>query len=163
MSILNCASDAPGCNLAINYANSKQRAEEFFKEIRSAYPDFKMVLIQADVGKKSECERLVDETIAALGGLDIIISNAGIRFQDSVAYLRLDSILSFFRSRISRRSLGTSFRWLLLSQDKCFAINIKAHVWLLKTALPTFHNNADGGHLLITGSIAVPVIEGRKY
>jgi NAD(P)-dependent dehydrogenase (short-subunit alcohol dehydrogenase family) len=39
--------------------------------------------------------------------------------------------------------------------DKCFAINIKAHVWLLKAALPTFKKNDDGGHLLITGSIAV--------
>lgn len=44
----------------------------------------------------------------------------------------------------------------LIGQDKCFAINIKAHVWLLRAALPTFHKNPDGGHLLITGSIAVP-------
>jgi len=39
--------------------------------------------------------------------------------------------------------------------DKCFAVNIKAHVWLLKAALPTFKKNDEGGHLLITGSIAV--------
>ena len=34
-------------------------------------------------------------------------------------------------------------------------MNIKAHVWLLKAALPTFKQNPDGGHFLITGSIAV--------
>ena len=51
---------------------------------------------------------------------------------------------------------NSSFLFVCLTyQDKCFAVNIKAHVWLLRAALPTFHKNPDGGHLLITGSIAV--------
>jgi hypothetical protein len=28
-------------------------------------------------------------------------------------------------------------------------------VWLLKAALPTFNRNEEGGHFLLTGSIAV--------
>jgi 3-oxoacyl-[acyl-carrier protein] reductase len=67
-----------GCNIAINYANSAERAEKFSRELRSTYPNVKIVVIQADVGVKSACEKLVTETISQLGGLDVIISNAGI-------------------------------------------------------------------------------------
>jgi NAD(P)-dependent dehydrogenase (short-subunit alcohol dehydrogenase family) len=66
-----------GCNVAINYANSAERAEKFAKELKSTYPKVKIVVIQGDVGVKSACEKLVTETIAQLGGLDVIISNAG--------------------------------------------------------------------------------------
>jgi 3-oxoacyl-[acyl-carrier protein] reductase len=67
-----------GCNIAINYANSTERAEKFSKELSSKYPNVKIVVIQADVGQKAACEKLITETISQLGGLDVIISNAGI-------------------------------------------------------------------------------------
>lgn len=66
-----------GCNIAINYANSVDRAEKFVKELESAFPNLKFAAIQADVGIKSSCEKLINESISQLGGLDIIISNAG--------------------------------------------------------------------------------------
>jgi len=37
----------------------------------------KITTIQADVGKKVACEQLIKETISQLGGLDVIVSNAG--------------------------------------------------------------------------------------
>jgi NAD(P)-dependent dehydrogenase (short-subunit alcohol dehydrogenase family) len=115
------------------------------------------VTIQADVGVKVECEHLIAQSISELGGLDIIVSNAGMK--------RLTS-------RLNHTKVGQSFIPLKISifrkkhgymvsvpktdvEDKCFAVNVKAHVWLLKAALPTFKQNTDGGHLLITGSIAV--------
>jgi len=72
-----CGANSAGCNVAINYANSSERAEKLLKAIQSTFPDQQIVLIQADVGQKSECERLVQETISQLGGIDVIISNAG--------------------------------------------------------------------------------------
>lgn len=66
-----------GCNVAINYANSADRANKFVKELESTYPKLKFAVIQADVGQKSACEKLIAETISHLGGLDVIISNAG--------------------------------------------------------------------------------------
>ena len=45
--------------------------------MEEAYPNVKFAVIQADVGVKTECEKLVAETISQLGGLDIILSNAG--------------------------------------------------------------------------------------
>jgi NAD(P)-dependent dehydrogenase (short-subunit alcohol dehydrogenase family) len=45
--------------------------------LESTYPKLKFAIIQADVGLKSACEKLIEETIAQLGGLDVIVSNAG--------------------------------------------------------------------------------------
>jgi len=45
--------------------------------LESACPNLKFTAIQADVGLKSSCEKLIEETIAQLGGLDVIVSNAG--------------------------------------------------------------------------------------
>lgn len=70
-------SNYSGCNVAINYANSADRANKFVKELESTYPKLKFAGIQADVGQKSACEKLIAETISHLGGLDVIISNAG--------------------------------------------------------------------------------------
>ena len=60
----------------------------------AAYPKSKFAVIQADVGQKSACERLVSEAITQLGGLDIIISNAGIYRSLPFTDLRMDTILS---------------------------------------------------------------------
>ena len=66
-----------GCHVAINYANSADRANKFAQELESTYPKLKFAAIQADVGQKAACEKLIEETISQLGGLDVIISNAG--------------------------------------------------------------------------------------
>jgi NAD(P)-dependent dehydrogenase (short-subunit alcohol dehydrogenase family) len=38
--------------------------------------------------------------------------------------------------------------------DTCFAVNVKAQNYLLRTALPTFNANPDGGAFIMTSSIA---------
>jgi len=108
--------------------------------VESAYPQSKFVVIQADVGEKAACEKLVAQTISQLGGLDVIISNAG--WTQFCPFENLDF---------------PEEAW-----DKCFAINIKAHVWLLRAALPTFKKNDDGGHMIITGSISATVAAGSS-
>ena len=151
-----------GCHVAINYANSADRANQFAQELESTYPNLKFAVIQADVGTKPACEKLIEETISQLGGLDVIISNAG-RLQHKCFSLQdgLNSV--HLRTSISQRRRGyvLIFPRPFITQDKCFAVNIKANVWLLRAALPTFHKNPDGGHLLITGSIAVTIVLHR--
>jgi len=95
-----------GCNIAINYANSADRAEKFVKELKSTFPKLKFTVIQADVGIKSSCEKLIEETISQLGGLDVIISNAGAVKIIIYAYCRMDSILSVRRFGFPRGSVG---------------------------------------------------------
>lgn len=39
--------------------------------------------------------------------------------------------------------------------DKCWAVNVKGQMALLRAALPTFNQNAEGGSFIMTSSIAV--------
>lgn len=92
-----------------------------------------MEIVQGDVGLESDCQRIVAESIHKLGGLDVIISNAGYtRFSD-----------------FNDLSAPTVEDW-----DKTYAVNVKAQVHLMNAALPTFKKNVEGGVFLITSSIA---------
>lgn len=123
---------AESCNLAINYNASQDRAEQVAKEIERVYK-IKPVLIQGDVGKLADCERIVQEAIDELGGLDVIISNAG--WTKFTNFGDLDAL--------------NEADW-----DKCWAVNCKANLHIFRKALPTLNANADGGVFLLTSSVA---------
>jgi L-fucose dehydrogenase len=53
----------------------KARGEEILSEIHRHQP--KSILIQAELSESGACEKVVSETISALGKLDILINNAG--------------------------------------------------------------------------------------
>ena len=65
-----------GANVAINYVKDSRAAEEVTESVRSR--DVNAVAIQADISKVNDANRLVEETVAKLGGLDFLICNAGI-------------------------------------------------------------------------------------
>jgi len=65
-----------GANVVINYANNDEQAEKTLEEIKSDGGN--AIIIKADVSKKSEVDKLVDESIQKYGGIDILINNAGI-------------------------------------------------------------------------------------
>ncbi|KAK6338303.1 hypothetical protein TWF730_002367 [Orbilia blumenaviensis] len=134
-----------GANIAINYVSDASRAEALKDRLLATYssanPGFKVVTVQADVGKKEECERLVKESIEGLGGLDVIASNAG--WTKFVQFADLDGL--------------SEEDW-----DKCYAVNCKANVWLLKAAKPTFDSNPDGGSLIICASTAALAPSGSS-
>lgn len=50
----------------------------------------RVIGIPADVGQYMECERLVAESVAALGKLDILINNAGVGIFSSIAEMTWD-------------------------------------------------------------------------
>lgn len=65
-----------GANVVINYAGSEAAAKE--TEVLCQAHGAKTLLIQADVAKSDDCQRIVDETVAAFGKVDILVNNAGI-------------------------------------------------------------------------------------
>ncbi|KAL5048793.1 hypothetical protein BDW71DRAFT_9352 [Aspergillus fruticulosus] len=131
---------AEGCNVAVNYFSSKEAAENVASQIRTQY-NVKVILIQGDANIQSECQSMVQTTIEQLGGLDILVSNAGwtkvTTFNDLNAMDEED--------------------W-----DKCWSANVKGHLWLFKAALPTFRANPDGGVFLLTSSAAAVSASGSS-
>jgi len=67
---------AEGASVVVNYANSKQGADEVVKRIKEK--GGKAVAVQADVSEPQDITRLFAETKAAFGTLDILVNNAGI-------------------------------------------------------------------------------------
>lgn len=64
-----------GANVAIHYFSSAGRAEELRDEAIAAGQ--RAVAVGGDLTMQAEVNRVVDEAVAALGGLDILINNAG--------------------------------------------------------------------------------------
>lgn len=65
-----------GADVALHYASSAKGALEAVDQLRTM--GRRATAIQANLEKVSECRRLVDEAAAFLGGLDALVSNAGI-------------------------------------------------------------------------------------
>ncbi|KAI1681665.1 S-malonyltransferase [Pyrenophora tritici-repentis] len=120
-----------GANVAINYFNRIEPAQKVQKQCQEL--GVKAVLIRADITSTSEAKRVVKETIEQLGGLDIILANAGwTRFSE---WADLDSM--------------SEEDW-----DKCWSANVKVPKTLLSEARAKFDANPDGGLMITTGSIA---------
>ncbi|KAF3491867.1 Short chain dehydrogenase/reductase family protein [Arthroderma uncinatum] len=123
---------AEGSNVAINYCTSEERAKELATKIEAEHK-VKAVVLQGDVALRADCENLVKKTIELLGGIDVIISNAG--------WTKI--------SRFGDLNALTDDEW-----DQCWSTNVKANLHLFREAEPTFTANPDGGAFIITSSVA---------
>jgi 3-oxoacyl-[acyl-carrier protein] reductase len=64
-----------GCDVAINYLSNSEAAESVLKKIESLGQ--KAVAIQADISDFEHVQTLVSQAVNALGGLNILVNNAG--------------------------------------------------------------------------------------
>ena len=65
-----------GMNIAVNYAGSAAAAEETAAACRAL--GVQAVTLQADVRSPEACQKLVEDTVAAFGRIDVLVNNAGI-------------------------------------------------------------------------------------
>lgn len=64
-----------GYDVAVNYAHSADDAQATAATVRDA--GAQACVIQADVSDDASARRMVAETVAAFGGLDVLVNNAG--------------------------------------------------------------------------------------
>lgn len=67
---------AAGAAVAVNYARNARGAREVVAAIEQR--SGRAVALMADVRSPEACERLVADTVAAFGGLDVLVNNAGV-------------------------------------------------------------------------------------
>lgn len=77
-----------GASVVVNYRSSREDAERIAAGIVAE--GGKAVPIQADVSKPEDCSRLFREARDALGGVDILVANAGIQRDAAFTDLSLD-------------------------------------------------------------------------
>ena len=119
-----------GVNVAINYSKSKDEAEETKTMAESL--GVKAVILQADVSKPEEAERLIRETEQAFGRLDLLVNNAGTT--KFVPFKDLDGL--------------TEDDWLRL-----FKNNAVSNFFTARAAAKVMRKTG-GGHIINTVSIA---------
>ncbi|KAM0480238.1 hypothetical protein ACHAPX_004065 [Trichoderma viride] len=121
-----------GANVAINYVSNSAAAEELADTLTKEYST-KIFIVQGDAEKREDNVRIVQETVKNLGGLDVIVANAG--------WTKL--------SKFGDLHALNDDEW-----NKCWAVNVMSHLQLMQEAAPIFNANPEGGVYLITSSIA---------
>ncbi|MDZ4736815.1 MAG: 3-oxoacyl-ACP reductase family protein [Rhodospirillaceae bacterium] len=127
-----------GAKVVVNYRANRDKAEDVAAGIRRAGGN--AVAIQADVGKRADAKRMVAETIQAFGGIDIMVSNAGVITDKSF----IDS---------------TDEDW-----DAAIDTNLRGFFNMAQAVLPHMIEKKYG-RILVTGSCITEIADfgGNKY
>jgi NAD(P)-dependent dehydrogenase (short-subunit alcohol dehydrogenase family) len=113
-----------GAAVAVHYAHTEP--DETVKEIERS--GGRHATVQGDLSKTSECERVVDEAADALGGLDVLVNNAGVT--RALDFLDTDEA----------------------TYDEVFDLNMKGYFFCARRAVP-FMLDAGGGSIVNITSI----------
>jgi 3-oxoacyl-[acyl-carrier protein] reductase len=116
---------AQGSRLALHFNSHEDAVRELAQEIGGA-----PCLIRGDLTKRGEAKRVVNEAAAALGGLDILINNAG--------------------GIVERRPIADLDDALF---DLVYDLNVRSVIGASQAAIPHFEKRG-GGNIINVGSIA---------
>ena len=134
--------------VVINYSADADRAKSLLKEledISSAKPSVpphqayhqthhgrQHVALKADMGSRDEISRLVEETVARMGRIDIVFSNHGWTKPTNF-------------NNLTENTMDEDW-------DKCFNMNVKSHLYLAEASQKYLQET--GGSFITTSSTA---------
>lgn len=117
-----------GANVALNYHSSREAAEELSNMIRQTGAE--CLLVQGDVSRKDEAQRVVQEVLEAWKRLDIVVNNAGITRDKSLRKMTEDE-------------------W-----DEVISVNLNGTFYCTKAALPAMIDQKFGRIINISSMVA---------
>jgi glucose 1-dehydrogenase/3-oxoacyl-[acyl-carrier protein] reductase len=127
-----------GANVAINGVGSQDTAEAVAAEARDL--GVKAVVAMGDVSKSADVQRIVDTTVEAFGGIDVLVNNAGV-----------ESIVPFLEL--------TEDEW-----ERVTSINLKGEWLCAQAAARRMVEGRRGGVIINVGSVqAGMVLPGRTH
>jgi glucose 1-dehydrogenase len=91
-----------GANVAINYLRQPDEAADTEQQVHACVSKVQRtgvrdVLVQGDVSQEDEVQRMVAHAVSGLGGIDVLVNNAGIqisRHSDELASADFDKVLA---------------------------------------------------------------------
>jgi 3-oxoacyl-[acyl-carrier protein] reductase len=118
-----------GAKVIVHYNESKQAAEEVVKKIKEEGGE--ATAIKADVSKKEEAQKLVEEALKVYGSIDILVNNAG--------------------SLIQRENLETMDETLW---DRVMDVNLKSIFLVSQAVIPVMKSQKYGKIINLTSIAA---------
>ena len=123
-----------GANVAINYVRAAEEAEETHEQVHACVRKVREegvrdVLVGADVSSEDEVVRMVAETVERLGGVDVLVNNAGIQI-----------------SRPSHELSAADF-------DKVLAVNLRGAFLCAREAIRHFLAEQKPGSIINVSSV----------
>ncbi|HEU4493438.1 MAG TPA: 3-oxoacyl-ACP reductase family protein [Rubrobacteraceae bacterium] len=111
-----------GADVAVHYAHTEP--EETVREIQAS--GRRSATVQGDLSKAGECERVVEEAASSLGGLDVLVNNAGVT--RALDFLETDEA----------------------AYDEMFDLNMKGYFFCARRAVPFMLEAGRGSIVNIT-------------
>ena len=126
-----CRFARQGATVAVNYSKSKEQAREVVAEIERS--GGQAVIIQADVSQDRQARKLIEDTVARFGRLDVLINNAG--WTRYIPHDRLEDL--------NEEVL-----------EKTWGVIVKGAIYCTRAAVPHLKANGGGTVINITSSAA---------
>ncbi|MEO5893484.1 MAG: SDR family oxidoreductase [Ferruginibacter sp.] len=125
-----------GADVALHYAHSAEGALSAVEEIRSA--GGKATAIKADLQEAEQAIRLANEAMGFLGGLDVLVNNAGI-------------------------SMTLEFEKVTPEQyDTVYNVNVRAQYFITQTILPTMIKGGGGAIINLSSVHGLRACKGHS-
>ena len=115
-----------GADVAVSYLNEHEDAKETERVVKEA--GRRCILLPGDLGTEAQCKKIVADTVAAFGRIDILVNNAAMQGK------AISSIAELDRKRV----------------EDTFMVNIVAMFTITAAAIPHI---PDGGCVINTGSV----------
>jgi 3-oxoacyl-[acyl-carrier protein] reductase len=128
-----------GVNVILNSVTSLGKANELKDFIENNYP-VQAIVIQGDISTYSECERIVSSANDRMGGINILINNAG-------AYI------------VERKDM---VNYDLHEWEKVIQVNLTSVFYLAKLVMPTMRQNR-WGRIINMGFDRAETAPGWRY
>ncbi len=116
---------AMGAAVAFSYRADQDAADALLTELRDQ--GARALAVRADVTDISQTSQLIDRAVSELGGLDILVSNAGIEYFAPLAEITRDDF------------------------DRLFATNVRGQLFAVQQAVPLMKR---GGRIVLSSSVS---------
>lgn len=123
-----------GANVAINYLRTPEEAAETEEQVHTCVMKVRQegvrdVLVGADVSNEAEVVRMIEQTVAELGSIDVLVNNAGIQI-----------------SRPSHELSSTDF-------DRVLAVNLRGAFLCAREAIRHWLEHGTPGSIVNVSSV----------
>ncbi len=144
---------AEGANVVVNYARAKDDAEKVAAEVQKA--GGKAIIVQGDVSKQADVDRLFAETKKAFGKVDILVNNAGVYEFAPIEQVTEASFHKMFDLNVLGTVLSTQAAVKNMNGSGGSIINVSSVVSLTPPPSGSLYSATKGAVDVITRSLAL--------